>query len=119
MEPLEFEVYTRLNGHTEFQEYLDGLDTKARAKLLSRVYLVSVKGISVGVQHNWVKRIENNLYEIRSRISNDQHRGLYFHVVGNHYIITHGFTKKSQKTPVKEFKHAKALRDEYFQQRKE
>lgn len=54
MEELNFEFYTRPNGHTEFQEYLDGLNTKARAKLLARIYMVATHGISVGIQHDWV-----------------------------------------------------------------
>nr|WP_314766210.1 type II toxin-antitoxin system RelE/ParE family toxin [uncultured Lachnoanaerobaculum sp.] len=29
------------------------------------------------------------------------------------YIITHGFTKKTQKTPVNEIKHAKVLKKEF------
>src|SRR5699024_11857854 len=64
--------------------------------------MVSTYGLSAGIQHNWVKPLEKNLYEIRSRISNNQQRGLYFHVDGVHYVITHGFTKKTQKTPPRE-----------------
>lgn len=29
------------------------------------------------------------------------------------YIITHGFTKKTQRTPVNEIKHAKVLKKEF------
>ena len=29
------------------------------------------------------------------------------------YIITHGFTKKTQKTPVNEIKHAEVLKKEF------
>lgn len=47
MEELNFEFYTRPNGHTEFQEYLylDSLSEKARANLLARIYIISIKGI--------------------------------------------------------------------------
>lgn len=119
MEELDFEFYTRPNGHTEFKEYLDSLDVKSRAKLLARINIVAKKGINISIQHNWVKPLDKNLYEIRSRISSNQQRGLYFHVDGTHYVITYGFTKKTQKTPLREIKHAKALRDEYFTNRKE
>ena len=119
MEDLEFEFYTRPNGHTEFAEYLDSLDVKAKAKLLARINMVATYGLSAGIHHNWVKPLEKNLYEIRSRVSNNQQRGLYFHVDGVHYVITHGFTKKTLKTPPREINHAKKLRDEYFANRKE
>ena len=119
MEKLIFEFYTRPNGDTEFQEYLDGLNTKTRPKLLARIYMVAIHGISVGIQHDWVKQLDSNLYEIRSRVRNNQQRGLYFHVEENHYVITHGFTKKTQKTPQREINHAKKLRAEYLANRKE
>lgn len=45
MEELNFEFYTRPNGHTKFQEYLDSLSEKARANLLARIYIISIKGI--------------------------------------------------------------------------
>ena len=38
---------------------------------------------------------------------------LYFHVKNNQYIITHGFTKKTPKTPVREIQHAKMIKVEY------
>lgn len=43
MEELDFEFYTRPNGHTEFKEYLDSLDVKSRAKLLARINIVAKK----------------------------------------------------------------------------
>ncbi|MBC6909859.1 type II toxin-antitoxin system RelE/ParE family toxin, partial [Lactobacillus reuteri] len=60
MKDLEFEFYTRPNGHTEFVEYLDSLDVKAKAKLLARINMVSTYGLSAGIQHNWVKPLEKN-----------------------------------------------------------
>lgn len=114
MKEIEFEFYTRPNGHTEFLEYLESLNKKERAKLLAIIEMISTYGISIGIQHNWIKRIDKNLYEVRSRVGNNQQRGLYFHVEENRYIITHGFTKKTQKTPQREIDHAKELRLEYL-----
>lgn len=94
-EELDFEFYQRPNGHTEFQEFLDQLNQKDRAKLLATIHVVSIHGISAGIQQNWVKRLEKNLYEIRSKVGHNQQRGLYFHVDGTKYMITHGFTKKT------------------------
>ena len=39
---------------------------------------------------------------------------IYFHVDNGRYVITHGFTKKTEKTPTTELKHAKELREEWF-----
>ena len=45
--------------------------------------------------------------EIRLKCPNSIQRALYFHVINNRYIITHGFTKKTQKTPPREIEQAK------------
>ena len=51
--------------------------------------------------------------EIRHKCPNSIQRALYFHVINNRYIITHGFTKKTQKTPKREIIHAKQIRREF------
>lgn len=114
MEKLTFEFYERPNGHVEFAEFLASIPRKDRVKLLSIIEKVQANGISTGVKQKWVAVIESNLYEIRSKVGKNQQRGLYFHVEGEKYIITHGFTKKTQKTPQREIKHAEKLRAEYF-----
>lgn len=49
--------------------------------------------------NNGLKKLESNLYEIRSQRSSNIQRALYFQVQGTQYVITNAFTKKSQKTP--------------------
>lgn len=51
--------------------------------------------------------------EIRLKCPNSIQRALYFHIINNRYIITHGFTKKTQKTPKREIIHAKQIRREF------
>ena len=60
-----------------------------------------------------VKKLDYEIYEIRFKISSYIQRVLYFHKDNNRYIITHGFTKKTQKTPIREIQHAKAIKAEY------
>ncbi|MCQ2549373.1 MAG: type II toxin-antitoxin system RelE/ParE family toxin [Lachnospiraceae bacterium] len=43
----------------------------------------------------------------------DRNRALYFFFIGNKAILTHGFTKKSQKTPKSELDLAKKYRADY------
>lgn len=52
---------------------------------------------------------------MRNKIGENIQRGLYFHAENGRYVITHGFTKKSEKTPKKEIDHAKKLRKEWFE----
>lgn len=58
----------------------------------------------------WIKKIDSDVFEIRSKASSIIQRALYFHVSGNRYVINHGFTKKTQNTPASEIDHAKMLK---------
>lgn len=49
---------------------------------------------------------EKGLYEARIRLGSDIWRVFCFFDTGNLVILLNGFTKKSQKTPIKEIKKA-------------
>ncbi len=109
-----FEFYVRPNGHSEFVDFLQTLPLKDKEKLLAIITLVQENGLAVAQRMKWVKKLSGDIYEIRSQVATNIQRGLYFHVSGNKYVITHhGFTKKTQKTPVSEINHAKMLKKEY------
>lgn len=114
----EFETYERPNGHDEFAEWLHTLPKKDRAKMLQVISDTQDQGLLVAQRMTWVKKLDGhkNLYELRSKVSTNIQRALYFHVEKSKYIITHGFTKKTQKTPSTEIDHALDLREEWEKQ---
>lgn len=116
METPKFEFYTRPNGHNEFKEYLDSLNPNDQVKLATVIAKTQKFGLQVATRKEWVKKLRDGIYELRTTGSNIQ-RGLYFHVEGSHYVITHGFTKKTRTTPIVQIKHAQDLRKEYFRTR--
>lgn len=114
MEKPQFEAYVRDNGHNEFLEFYEGLSVKDRDKLFAVIARVQEHGLVVAQKMKWVKRPDKDLFELRSELGNNIQRALYFHVIGSRYIITHGFTKKTQRTPRGEIKHALDIRNEFF-----
>jgi len=64
----------------------------------------------------WVKLIEKDLYEIRSKLASNIQRAFYFQVVNNEYYITSGFTKKTQKTPKREIDKAKEIKRKFWEE---
>lgn len=48
------------------------------------------KGIQITICMKWVKKLDNNLYEIRSKFVSNIQRAIYFLKVNNEYIITYG-----------------------------
>ena len=77
------------------------------------IKIIEKEGMIVAFQLELVKKIDYEIYEIRSKIASNIQRALYFHRDNNKYIVTHGFTKKTQKTPVREIQHAKMIKAEY------
>ncbi|WP_338231147.1 type II toxin-antitoxin system RelE/ParE family toxin [Companilactobacillus muriivasis] len=114
MKKPKFEAYTRRNGKNEFLIFYDSLPLKDREKLLATIIKVQDNGLLVSQKLKWIKKLDNNLYELRSKVGSNIQRAIYFHVENQNYLITHGFTKKSQKTPVSEINHGKELRQEYL-----
>ena len=109
----KFEFYTRPNGRNEFMEFYKNLTQKDRAKLLAVIAMIEEHGIQKAIQMKWVKKLEDNLFEIRSKQGSDIQRVLYFHAVKGRFVITHGFTKKSQATSKREIQRAKRIRLEF------
>ena len=96
-------IYLRNQGYNVFKANngIEGLE------------IIEKEGMIVAFQLELVKKIDYEIYEIRSKISSNIQRVLYFHCNNNKYIVTHGFTKKTQKTPVREIQHAKMIKTEY------
>lgn len=95
----------------EFDEFLDSLNKKDRSKILAKIEMVEKIELSVSIRKEYVKKLEDNIYEIRAQTDEHWLRGCYFQVKGTKYYITHGFTKKKNKTPQKEIKRAKKIRE--------
>jgi phage-related protein len=110
---MAFDWLRRPDGTSEFEEFVDSLPEKDAAKLLAVIHNTEVEGLPVATKMQWVRKLEKDLYELRSKQGGNIQRALYFHKTGTHYIITHGFTKKSQKTPENEKEHARILRELY------
>lgn len=75
--------------------------------------MIQEQGLLVAQRMEWVKKLNNDIFEIRSKVSSNIQRALYFHVMDNRYVITHGFTKKIQKTPATEINKALTIKKEF------
>ncbi|MBO1305364.1 type II toxin-antitoxin system RelE/ParE family toxin [Enterococcus sp. 669A] len=109
MEKLVFHIIKRKDGTSEFMDFVESLPLKDAEKLLATIDQTEEFGLLIVQKMEWGKKLETDLYELRSKVGSNIQRAIYFQKVGNEYFITHGFTKKSQKTPRKEIEHAKKL----------
>lgn len=119
MEAVRFEILRRDDGTSEFEEFLCSLPEKDEAKLVSTIRSVELVGMQEAARQQWVKKLRDGIFELRSQQGSDIQRALYFQKQGNYYVITHGFTKKTDKTPASEIEKAKRLMKQYWQKRSE
>ena len=114
---LIFDRVKRPDGTSEFDDFLDSLPPKDRAKLLAIISKTEEHGLDVAKKMKWVKKLRDGINELRSKQGSDIQRVLYFQEVGTKYVITHGFTKKTDQIPEQEIEHAKNLMKGYLEKR--
>ncbi|WP_125580675.1 type II toxin-antitoxin system RelE/ParE family toxin [Levilactobacillus cerevisiae] len=98
----------------EFNEFLDGLPKKDAQKLTKTILLIEKYGLITAKSMKWIKKLEKNLYEIRSSVGNNSQRAIYFQLQGDVFVITHGFTKKTNRTPESEKGRGRSDREFYL-----
>lgn len=94
---MEFEITV------EFDNFLDSLLPKEKAKLMALIERIEQYGFEVSQKMKWTKKLEDNLYEIRSEFGGNHSRGIYFHYQNGVFIITNGFRKKLTKHPKEKY----------------
>ena len=62
------------------------------------------------------KKLNDTIWELRTKYESNEYRLLSFWDTRKNTLIiaTHGFQKKTQKTPLKEIAKAEKIREEYF-----
>lgn len=97
----------------EVDKFLDTINPKAKAKIFYNINIIAAGRIDKEL----FKKLEGtDLWEFRTLFAGIAYRLLaFFDNTQNAIIITtHGFIKKTQKTPSKEIERAKAIQQEYY-----
>lgn len=111
---LEIDFYKKDNNDCPVQEFLDSLDFKVQAKMYRTIALLKEHGTDLRLPYS--EFLTDGIFELRAKQGSDITRVFYFFVVGNKAVLTHGFVKKTQKTPPSEIERAKNYRDDYYAQ---
>jgi phage-related protein len=97
----------------EAAEFLGSLDTKARENVL-----FNMRKARVTNDAELLKKLTEHIWEFRTQYAGLQYRFLAFWVKrgGQRALViaTHGFSKKTQKTPSREMDHAMQMRNQYL-----
>lgn len=118
MEKPHFTLYRLRDGDCPFEDWYDTLPRKDASKLDILIQRVEQYGIPTALRMQWVKKLDDEIWELRSELSNNIQRACYFKILGNEYLITHGFTKKTQKTPKNEIRRAHRIKDAFVDEQR-
>jgi len=97
------------------KEFLDTLDDKTRKKVMYNIW----KSREVS-DPELFKKLDGNIWEFRTKFMTNQIRLLAFwdktEKEETLVVATHGFVKKTQKTPKSEIEKAEEIRKQYFKE---
>lgn len=99
--------FAEIKGKVEMLEFLDTLNTKEQAKIKSGMdKLIELLNNNNFPNEKLSKYLRDGIFELRIQLLNTISRSLYFFMEGKTIIFTHGFIKKTEKTPNSEINKA-------------
>jgi len=108
----EVKFYDKSDGTKPAKDFILELPSKMQAKMLRIIDMLETNGSEL--REPYSKHLIDGIFEVRTQIGSDISRVLYFFIIGRKAILTHGFIKKTQKTPPSEIERAKKYRAEYL-----
>lgn len=111
----QIEFYETEQGIQPAKEFLLSLDTKMRAKMVNTISILQDNGYEL--REPYSKYLSEGIFELRARVGSDITRVLYFFYVDSQIVLTNGFIKKTNKTPIKEIEKAKKYRADYLRRK--
>ena len=106
------DYYSLPSGRQPAKDYVKALDGKLKSKTMRSIELLRIKGHLIGEPES--KHLEDGIFELRTTMGNNTSRILFFFCVGDKVVLTHGFVKKTQRTPRREITKAKRYREDYI-----
>ncbi len=115
----QVEYYKKENGDIPVLDYLLSLDAKIRAKAFSEIELLEKHGSRL--REPYVKPIKGakykDIFELRVKFASGISRIFYFTYHKKIFVLLHGFTKKTEKTPQRELERALRFKEDYERRR--
>lgn len=105
--------YTTERGDSPVDDFLDGLDKKARAKVAAHLSLLEENGPHLRRPYSDV--VKGKIRELRIQQSSNQYRILYFFQIRDQIILTHAFSKKTQQLKEKDIELAQRRMEDWLQ----
>jgi len=107
--------YRTIGGRCPVQEFLDSLPGKVAQRIVWVFRLLEDMDM---VPASYFKKLAGteDIWECRIQFGSNAYR-IFCFFMNNSVVLTHGFVKKSQKTPAGEIERAEAYRRDFFKRR--
>ena len=107
--------YRTAGGKCPVQEFLDSLPGKVAQKIVWVLRLLEDMDI---VPASYFRKLAGteDIWECRIQFGSNAYR-IFCFFMNNSVVLTHGFVKKSQKTPAGEIERAEAYRRDFLKRR--
>ncbi len=113
MRRFKAEFYTNKDGTKPAKEFMLLQEPKMKAKLFGLVDLLEQYGNQL--REPYSKSLGDGIFEIRAKVGTDITRVLFFFYHEGRIVLTNGFVKKTQETPIKEITKAKQYRKDFLE----
>lgn len=104
--------YETSDGRCPVEEFLTTLEAKLRAKTVGILEILQEKGLAL--REPYTKSLGNGLFELRIKQGTNIVRLLFFFCANQIIVVTHGFVKKTEKTPIREIEAALQIKADYL-----
>ena len=94
------EPYLTVSGKSPVDDFIDSLSGKDKRKVSFSLMLLQQMGTQLRMPHARSLQGYSGLFELRCQHGSNIQRILYVHQIGKTFLLLHGFTKKTQKTPI-------------------
>jgi len=106
--------FAKYNNTIPMIDFLESLSIKERALIYKNIEkLIEYKNRNFNLSNKFTKPLRDGIFELKVELKNKTSRSLYFYEKNQMIIFTHGFIKKTQKTPSKEIEKAKKIMEVY------
>lgn len=109
--------YRTIEGKCPIEDFLDSLSGKIAQKVTWVLNLLEDLDV---VPSSYFKKLigTEEIWECRIQFASNAYRIFCFFVDNSVVVLTHGFLKKSQKTPKSEIERAEAYRRDFLKRRR-
>ncbi len=104
--------YESESGECPVKEFIGEKTVNNQQKIASIISYLQEQGVNL--PRPYADYLRDGIYELRVKLSGDETRTLYFFCFENYIILTHTFSKKSDKVPVSEIKKALKYKEDFL-----